>query len=127
MRILTIEAVAVTREDDEEGLHLEWIVEGGISALESPGVVLFASAEGNDMCDDDGSCQVQIVSEFDEQKERGLFEKHFNVAGKTGIVWSGGDECYRSIRGFNIDLQYAGELTRQLQGWLACAKSRSEQ
>lgn len=73
MSILTIEAVAITREDDEEGLRLEWIVEGGISALELPGTVLFASAEGNSMCDEDGSCQVQIVSDFDETIERERF------------------------------------------------------
>lgn len=69
MSSITIEALAVTREH-EDGLRIEWLLEGGISALECPGVVLFASAEGNDMCDDDGSCEVHLADDFDAQRLR---------------------------------------------------------
>jgi hypothetical protein len=51
-------AVAVTREDDEEGLRLEWLLEGGISELEFAGTVLFAMPEANDLCDEDGSAEL---------------------------------------------------------------------
>jgi hypothetical protein len=51
-------AVAVTREDDEEGLRLEWLLEGGISELEFAGTVLFAMPEANDLCDENGSAEL---------------------------------------------------------------------
>lgn len=51
-------AVAVTREDDEEGLRLEWLLQGGISELEFAGTVLFAMPEANDLCDEDGSAEL---------------------------------------------------------------------
>ncbi|WP_110947072.1 hypothetical protein [Pseudomonas bohemica] len=53
-----IQAVAVTREDEDEGLRLEWLLEGGISELEFAGTVLFAMPEANDLCDEDGSAEV---------------------------------------------------------------------
>lgn len=40
-----IQAVAVTREDADEGLRLEWLLEGGIAEMEFPGMVLFAIPE----------------------------------------------------------------------------------
>lgn len=40
---ILVEAVAVTRECDEEGLRLEWLLEGGIAALEHPGTVLLVA------------------------------------------------------------------------------------
>jgi hypothetical protein len=56
---IIIESVAVVR-DGEDGLYLEWTVEGGIDALELAGTVLFASNDGNDMCAEDGSCEVYL-------------------------------------------------------------------
>ncbi|WP_110947066.1 hypothetical protein [Pseudomonas bohemica] len=53
-----IQAVAVTREDEDEGLRLEWLLEGGISELELAGTVLFAMPEANDLCDEDGSAEL---------------------------------------------------------------------
>lgn len=40
---ILVEAVAVTRECEEAGLRLEWLLEGGIAALELPGAVLFVA------------------------------------------------------------------------------------
>lgn len=56
---IMMEAVAVVRES-EDGLYLEWTLEGGIAALELAGTVLFASNDGNDMCAEDGSCEVYL-------------------------------------------------------------------
>lgn len=55
---IQVEAVAVTRED-EDGLYLDWVLEGGISALEAPGVVLLV-AHG-EVTDDQGSGEVYLV------------------------------------------------------------------
>lgn len=40
---ILVEAVAVTRESEEDGLRLEWLLEGGIAALELPGTVLLVA------------------------------------------------------------------------------------
>lgn len=40
---ILVEAVAVTRECDEDGLRLDWLVEGGIAALEHPGTMLLVA------------------------------------------------------------------------------------
>ncbi len=53
-----IQAVAITREDDDEGLRLDWLLEGGISELELAGQVLFVMPEANDICVEDGSAHV---------------------------------------------------------------------
>lgn len=55
---ILIQAVAVTRKDDDEGLRLEWLLEGGIAEMEFAGQVLFAMPEVNDLCDEDGSAEV---------------------------------------------------------------------
>lgn len=57
---ILIQAVAVTREDADEGLRLEWLLEGGIAEMEFPGMVLFAIPEANDLCDEDGSAAVYL-------------------------------------------------------------------
>ncbi|MCP6691304.1 hypothetical protein [Pseudomonas donghuensis] len=57
---ILIQAVAVSRKDDDEGLRLEWLLEGGITEMEFPGQVLFAMAEANDLCDEDGSAYVHL-------------------------------------------------------------------
>ncbi|MGR3967337.1 hypothetical protein FW800_23155 [Pseudomonas sp. 910_23] len=56
-----IQAVAVTRDNGEEGLSLEWLLEGGISEMEFPGMVLFAIPEANDLCDEGGSAEVYLT------------------------------------------------------------------
>jgi len=66
---ITIEAVAVVRDGDD-GLYLDWLLEGGICALELPGTVLFASVEANDMCDEEGSCEVFSSEDFDAERLR---------------------------------------------------------
>lgn len=40
---ILVEAVAVTRECEEDGLRLDWLLEGGIAALELPGTVLLVA------------------------------------------------------------------------------------
>lgn len=55
---IQVEAVAVTRED-EDGLYLDWVLEGGISALEAPGVVLLV-AHGT-VTDGQGSGEVYLA------------------------------------------------------------------
>ena len=40
---ILVEAVAVTRECDEDGLRLDWLIEGGIAALEHPGTMLLVA------------------------------------------------------------------------------------
>lgn len=68
---ITIEAVGVTREG-EDGIYIEWTLEGGIAALETAGLVLFASPEGNDMCAEDGSCEVYLAPvDLDATEQRG--------------------------------------------------------
>jgi hypothetical protein len=51
-----IEAVAVTRENEDGELYLDWILEGGISALEEPGQLLLI-AHGQ-ITGDEGSGEV---------------------------------------------------------------------
>ena len=38
-----VEAVAATREDDDGQIYLDWLLEGGVAALEIPGILLFVS------------------------------------------------------------------------------------
>lgn len=56
---IQVEAVAVTRARKNGGLALEWLIEGGISALEAPGVVLLV-AHGT-VIDDQGSGEVYLA------------------------------------------------------------------
>lgn len=62
-----IQAVAVTREDDDEGLRLEWLLEGGIAEMAFAGMVLFAMPEANDLCDEDGSAEIYLSPPSAEQ------------------------------------------------------------
>lgn len=69
---IVLESVAVVREGDD-GLYLEWTVEGGIAALEVPGTVLFVSDNGNDLCAEDGSCEVYLAPvDLDATEQRGF-------------------------------------------------------
>ena len=57
---VTIQAVAVTRDDEDEGLRLEWLLEGGIAEMEFEGMMLFALPEANDLCNEDGSAEIYL-------------------------------------------------------------------
>ncbi|MDY1100585.1 hypothetical protein ACP0H4_30640 [Pseudomonas aeruginosa] len=50
---IQVEAVAVTRENDDGELYLDWLLEGGIAELEVPGTLLLV-AHGQ-ITDDEGS------------------------------------------------------------------------
>jgi hypothetical protein len=68
---ITIEAVGVTREG-EDGIYIEWTLEGGIAALEVAGLVLFACPEANDMCAEDGSAEIYLQPvDLDATEQRG--------------------------------------------------------
>ena len=71
-----IQAVAVTRADDEDGLRLEWLLEGGIAEMEFPGQVLFAMAEANDLCAEDGSAYVYLQPPADPEGVERLHKGH---------------------------------------------------
>jgi hypothetical protein len=81
-----IQAVAVTREDDEEGLRLEWLLEGGISELEFAGQVLFTMPEANDLCDEDGSAYLYRAPQ-PSQDVRALVEalEHARLFIRNGV------------------------------------------
>ena len=66
---ILVEAVAVTRECEEDGLRLEWLLEGGIAALELPGSVLFV-AHGM-VTNDEGHGYVIPVARIDELEAAG--------------------------------------------------------
>lgn len=68
---ITIEAVGITREGDD-GLYIEWTLEGGIAALETAGLVLFACPEANDMCEEDGSAEIYLQVDMDATEQRGF-------------------------------------------------------
>ena len=56
---ILVEAVAVTRENDDGELYLDWLLEGGIAALELPDTLLLV-AHGQ-ITDDEGSGEVYAV------------------------------------------------------------------
>jgi len=64
---VTIEAVAVTRDNGDGSLRLEWLLEGGIAQMEFAGMVLFAIPEANELCDEDGSAEVYLSPQPAEQ------------------------------------------------------------
>jgi hypothetical protein len=55
-----ITAVAVTKENDEGELYLNWLLEGGIAELEHPGVVLLATDVAR-LTNDDGHGEVYTL------------------------------------------------------------------
>lgn len=61
-----IQAVAVTREDGEGQLYLEWLLEGGICELELPGQYLLVAPEHPSLCEEDGSAEL-FISGGDER------------------------------------------------------------
>ena len=62
-----IEAVAVTRDNGDGSLRLEWLLEGGIAQMEFAGMVLFSIPEANDLCDEGGSAEVYLSPQPAEQ------------------------------------------------------------
>lgn len=69
---ITIEAIGITREGND-GLYIEWTLEGGICALETAGLVLFACPEANDMCEEDGSAEIYLAPvDLDATEQRGF-------------------------------------------------------
>lgn len=70
---ILLEAVAVTREDDD-GLYLDWLIEGGIAAMEHPGVALLVAPEHPKLCEKDGSAQVWTGTDPGEVERDELLE-----------------------------------------------------
>lgn len=64
---VTIQAVAVTRDDEDEGLRLEWLLEGGIAEMEFAGMTLFALPDANDLCHEDGSAEIYLSPQQEKQ------------------------------------------------------------
>lgn len=64
---VTVTAVAVTRFDEEEGLYLDWLLEGGIAALELPGQVLLV-ADGK-VTDDEGHGEIYLAPAAKQQEQ----------------------------------------------------------
>lgn len=62
---ILVEAVAVVRECDEEGLRLDWLLEGGIAALEHAGTVLLV-AHGTVTNDEGHGYVIPVKGENDE-------------------------------------------------------------
>lgn len=57
-RLVDITAVAVTREDPENALYLDWLLEGGICELGFPGTLLLVAQEA--ITNDQGDGQVYV-------------------------------------------------------------------
>jgi len=67
----------------------------------------------------------KCATDVDEAKERELFEKDFELP--DGIFFSKADNRYKSMNGRIYEAGQASDANLQLEGWLACAKSRAEQ
>lgn len=61
---ITLVAVASTFETEEDGLDLNWTLEGGISELEFPGIMLMATSDGSDLPFVDGEVQVHSHNQY---------------------------------------------------------------
>lgn len=76
---------------------------------------------------DDGLAElvvpVSYSPSFDEAKERELFEQDFKIP--EGVYFSKVDSRYKSMNGRIYEAGQASDADLQLQGWLACAKSRA--
>lgn len=64
-----VEAVAVTKEDDDGELYLDWLIEGGICALESAGTLLLV-AHGK-VTDDEGGGEVYTAPQPPARHDQG--------------------------------------------------------
>lgn len=97
---ILIQAVAVTRSDSEEGLRLEWILEGGITELEHAGTVLFALPEANDLCDEDGSAYLYRRPDNEIEQLRALNTRLGNQRDAILLqarVWAGEAKTLQAI------------------------------
>jgi hypothetical protein len=60
LNAIGVTAVAVTKKNGDGELYLDWLLEGGICALERPGVVLLAT-DGASLTGDDGHGEVYTL------------------------------------------------------------------
>jgi len=71
--VVAVEAVAVTKEDEDGELYLDWLLEGGICALESPGQVLLIAHgkitdDGGEVCN--AADALALIAELRAENER---------------------------------------------------------
>lgn len=105
---LMIQAVAVTRDDDDEGLVLEWLLEGGISEMEFAGMTLFALPEANELCDEEGSAEIYLSPQSVEppdpvpvmMPERETYTKYL-----VGVIPNNANEVNAYKDGWNTCLE----------------------
>ena len=101
---IQVEAVAVTREDEDGELYLDWLIEGGISALEVAGQTLLI-AHGQ-ITDDEGGGEVYTVE-----------PAHIDVSVPRELADC---EDWSVFFGYLIDKYEGHEIAEErLQGWLA--------
>ncbi|BAQ75228.1 putative uncharacterized protein [Pseudomonas sp. Os17] len=87
-----IQAVAVTCQNDD-GMYLEWLLEGGISEREFSGQVLFAIPEATDLCDEDGGAEIYTrpveqpasISSTSDKYEAELYDEGWQLARDMGL------------------------------------------
>lgn len=68
---IQLEAVGITRQDDD-GLYVEWLLEGGISAIEHPGTLLLVASDAPDLCAEDGGAEVYLSPQAEQVLEQKL-------------------------------------------------------
>lgn len=97
---ILVTAVAVTRADGDEGLTLDWLLEGGIAEMEFAGQVLFAMHEANDLCDEDGSAYLyrtppaEITSTIDVDLLASIRENSVTLSTESvEAIKAAGEDC----------------------------------
>ncbi len=76
---IRVEAVAVTQADEEEGLRLEWLLEGGIAALEHAGQVLLIAHDT--ITDEEGGGEVYLKAPSVSSAEQRDMARVYDVIG----------------------------------------------
>ncbi|MNJ65015.1 hypothetical protein D3C77_610070 [compost metagenome] len=113
--------MAVTREDDEGCLRLEWLLEGGISEMEFPGQVLFAMPEANDLGDEDGSAEVFLHPPTSDGFSAGDMADQGAKAfrdGQRALVLPDREQYTKYLSG--VIPNNAAEVNGYKNGWNAC-------
>lgn len=90
---ITVEAVATVIRHEEEGLVLDWLIEGGVCAL-CPGQVLVVATRP--ITDDDGAGEVYAASP-DVQRDADQFTQAIQRLNSIPYALSK-DECIQAIR-----------------------------
>lgn len=97
---ILVQAVAVTRDAGEDGLELDWLLEGGIAEMEFAGQVLFAMHEANDLCDEDGSAYLyrtppaEITSTIDVDPLASIRENSVTLSTESvEAIKAAGEDC----------------------------------